>query len=82
MYPKGASPVGALDMAGNVWELCLNEYTHPERTDVTEDAARVVRGGSWSNSQIFARTTAYRPIMRASFRDSDMGFRVVRAALP
>jgi len=24
MYPAGASPVGALDMAGTVWEWCLN----------------------------------------------------------
>jgi formylglycine-generating enzyme required for sulfatase activity len=55
-YPKGASWVGALDMAGNVWELVADwngEYS-PERqsnpTGPLSGDRRVVRGGSWNAS--------------------------------
>jgi formylglycine-generating enzyme required for sulfatase activity len=47
MYPHGASLYGLLDMSGNVWERCLNEYRNPDRTQAEGDADRVVRGRSW-----------------------------------
>jgi hypothetical protein len=50
-YPKGASPYDVLDMSGNVWEWCLNEYENPKNVDLGGDAARVVRGGSWGLTQ-------------------------------
>ena len=46
LYPQGASPVGALDMSGNVEEWCLNEYGNPKNVAVSGDERRVVRGGS------------------------------------
>ena len=62
-YPSGASPYGALDMAGNVWEWCATQWQKPYpyqlgdewQTAYLESAAqcRVLRGGSsWNNSAI------------------------------
>ncbi|MFZ0256499.1 MAG: SUMF1/EgtB/PvdO family nonheme iron enzyme, partial [Gammaproteobacteria bacterium] len=76
IYPAGASPVGALDMSGNVWEWCLNEYDNPSRTDPTGDATRVVRGGSWYGLRGFARA-AFRFLSNPDARDDGQGFRVV-----
>ena len=76
VYPTGASPCGALDMAGNVWEWCLNEYGIPERSGIEGDAARVVRGGSWSYGRDSARC-ACRYYFAPDDRNFDIGFRLV-----
>lgn len=47
IYPGGASPYRALDMAGNVWEWCLNKYDKPADTSTGGDDKQVLRGGSW-----------------------------------
>lgn len=47
MYPHGGSPVGALDMAGNVREWCLNEYKNPKNVSLCGKEQRVLRSGSW-----------------------------------
>ena len=76
LYPQGASPVGSLDMVGNVWEWCLNEYENPEQTGLSGTHPRVVRGGSWLSYWNYSRA-AFRYYVPGG-RGPDLGFRVVR----
>ncbi|HEX9754124.1 MAG TPA: SUMF1/EgtB/PvdO family nonheme iron enzyme, partial [Gemmatimonadales bacterium] len=79
IYPLGASPCGALDMAGNVWEWCLNQYDPPENIAVGGDDSRVVRGGSWFFHRDYARC-AFRYFPHPGLRLSYFGFRLVRVS--
>jgi len=93
-FPRGASPYGCLDMAGNVWEWTRSvygRYPYPanlkgqaEREDLTvgNNQERVRRGGSYWDDQRFARCVR-RLGDDPSYRDFDYGFRiVVRPCLP
>ena len=90
-FPKGESPDGIADLAGNVWEWCLDEYnpTAYQRNagsvprnpinlrfrDVLR--ARVIRGGAWDVGSAFLRSG-----LRFKFYPLDsthtIGFRVIR----
>jgi formylglycine-generating enzyme required for sulfatase activity len=76
IFPKGMSVCGALDLSGNVWERCLNEYRNPERVQLDGDEPRVVRGGSWVYDRDFAAAPD-RDDDRPDNRFYDLGFRVV-----
>ena len=81
IYPKDTLPYGLLDMAGNVWQWCLNEYRQPERTGTEGDERRVLRGGSWHYGRDLARC-AYRSYGVPDDRGYDDGFRVVCCVSP
>lgn len=75
-YPQGASPYGVFDMSGNVWEWFLNEYDNPDNIDISNSNRRVLRGGSWSGNDYYARA-ARRYFSNPSDRDRYFGGRVV-----
>jgi formylglycine-generating enzyme required for sulfatase activity len=59
LYPQGAADCGVLDMSGNLWEWCANDYESIKTVDVGNNAFKALRGGSYRNSQSEA-TCAYR----------------------
>ena len=84
-YPKGATPEGIYDLAGNVWEWCRDwygDYRGEEQTDpVGPDSGsfRVLRGGAFYNCPGHLRA-AYRINYVPQNRNDRIGFRVVWSA--
>jgi len=76
---KGDSPFGVVDMVGNAWEWCVTDPTSGSH-QTHAAAGYVLRGGSWSNSNHYARTTT-RYGFDPYFRLNLVGFRIIRAAL-
>jgi hypothetical protein len=47
LYPQGASAEGVLDLAGNVWEWCVNEYFNLARVELDGSESRVLGVVAW-----------------------------------
>ena len=81
-FPLGASPFGIEDMAGNVWEWCLDYYelyrpgAKVDPRGPTTGTKRVHRGGSWKSRFSSLRTTV-RSSNVPGFACNDLGFRIV-----
>lgn len=84
-YPKGATPEGVLDLAGNIFEWCLDAVT--EHVDfkgnigIAEDITfRAVRGGAFNSVSHFVRS-GFRARFPAASRSDTVGFRLCRSTM-
>ena len=83
-FPEGVSPYGIYHLAGNVFEWTQDWYHHeyyvlsPRDNPLGPSAGefKVIRGGSWHNSQPRLRVT-HRDVSKPDYMNDLLGFRCV-----
>ncbi|WP_182883924.1 formylglycine-generating enzyme family protein [Microbispora sp. H10949] len=69
-HPAGATPLGLLDVAGNVWEWTASTIM---------GGGAIIRGGSFASPPLYAQCT-FLNAAPTELRSRGIGFRVVREA--
>jgi hypothetical protein len=83
LYAQDIADKKPLDLAGNVWEWCLNEYrTLVPLSEIRFSGleTRAIRGGAGSSPNKYARG-GFRNHYRPDYRFDALGFRLVRVDL-
>lgn len=73
-YPDSASPYGVMDLYGNVWEWCLNEYKDRKKVELNGSNYRAIRGSSFMSTR--EATITKREGESPSVRSNKIGFRL------
>lgn len=77
-YPKGRTPAGVDDLAGNVWEWTDSTYCAYGDRNCT-DSRRVLRGGGWDTTQARDVRASRRFPGAETARGRSIGFRCARS---
>lgn len=75
IYPQGQSPYGLMDMSGNVWEWCLNNYEEPSMI-IPDGGVRVGQGGAWGDLTVHCGSS-FRDRGPPNDRFFNQGFRLL-----
>jgi formylglycine-generating enzyme required for sulfatase activity len=79
-HPEGKSWAQVEDLAGNVWEWTQSSYCVYPVHGCIDSKERVIRGGSWADTEPDIVQTTYRGHVPPWVRQPTIGFRCVMTA--